>query len=367
MIIYLVALVLSMFFCRQMQLAQAAHKKLRHGNLSSRVWFLFAVLVLGIVVSTRHYVGTDYGNYIDVYLVSSWQSYSDLLKEPEALFGILNRWCFETFDDYLPVFVISGMLSTFLILYGIKHNSSSPWLSVFLFITAMYYFDLFNGMRQMIATAIMFAAYPLLQKKKWIPLIILTAIATGLHASSYIILLVFLYSVYVPPKSIISILIAVFFGGLVLLYRDFAVHLVNLLNATDSKYTNYEDTLVMIDQGANFLRFGLSAVPVVFATFAWPVLKRQRADVGILWNLSFVNALFMLVATSHWLFARFCMFFSIFNVLLWPEIIKCFDRRSRQLMLFGVIVVYFLYFWLIVHTDSNLLPYRSWLFGGVYG
>lgn len=367
MIIYLAALILSMFFFRQMQLAETLNHRLGRSNFSCWVWFLFAFLVLGLVVSTRHYVGTDYGNYIDVYLVSSWNSYEEILKEPEALFGILNYWCFHTFDDYIPVFVISGMLSVFLILYGIYKNSDSPWLSVFLLITAMYYFDLFNGMRQMIATAIMFAAYPLLQKKKWIPLIILTIIATNIHASSYVVLLVFFYSAYVPPKSLISILIAAIFGGLVILYGDFAVQLVNALNATDSMYTNYEDTLVLADQGANVLRFGLVTVPVAISTLIWPVLKRQRSDIGILWNISFINALFMLLATRHWIFARFCMFFGIYNTLLWPEIIKCFEPRSRRLMLAGVMTVYFLYFWLIVHTDSNLLPYKSWLFGGIYG
>ena len=367
MIVYLVTMGLSMFFCWQMQLAERSSSRLRDSSFSCNFWFYLAVIVLGIVVSTRHYVGTDYGNYIDVYLINSWSSYGEIMEQPEALFGLLNRWCFLTFQDYIPVFVVSGVLTVWLIVYGIKRSSSNPWLSVFLFIACMYYFDLFNGMRQMISTGIMFAAYPLLQKKKWIPLIILTAIATGFHASSYIVLLVFLFAAYSPARSGISLLVVLAFSACVLMYGEFADYLIEALNATESKYINYEETLAAAGYGANALRFGLAAVPVLFGWFTWPILRRQREDVGILWNISLINSMFMLLATRHWLFARFSMFFGVFNLLLWPEIIKCFDRRSRQLMIFGILCVYFLYFWLIVHVDSNLLPYRSWLFGGVYG
>ena len=367
MIIYLSALVLSMFFCRQMQLAELHRQLTNRSRSSGWGWFFATFLILGTIVSTRNYVGTDYGNYIDVYSICSWTSYEALLQDTEALYSVLNRWCFLTFDDYLPVFAICGFSTIWLILYGIKRNSTSPWLSIFLFITCMTYFDLFNGMRQMISTAIMFSAYPLLQKKKWIPLLLLTAIASGFHASSYVILLVFLFSVYSPPNSPLSLLVILAFSAAVLLYGNFAESLIEILNATESKYINYEDTLAAAGYGANILRFALAAVPVIFGWFCWPVLRRQRKDVSILWNISLVNAMFMLLATRHWIFARFSMFFGVYNTLLWPEIIKCFDRRSRHLMIAGVLVVYFLYFWLIVHTDSNLLPYRSWLFGGVYG
>lgn len=367
MIIYLASLLISMLFFRQMQLVRRGERLFGYGNGLCRACFVLACVPLALAVSTRYYVGTDYGNYIDVYLVSSWTSYQDLLRQSEPLFAVLNRWCFETFQDHTPVFVICGVATVWMILYGIYRESALPWMSVFLFVTGMYYFDLFNGMRQVVATGIMFAAYPLLKKKKWIPVLLLTFISYNIHASSYIILLVFLYAVYVPPRSVVSVLVLMVFVGFVVLYNDFAQHLVELLYAADSLYTNYEDTLALSGQGANVLRFGLAAVPVVLSVCVWPVLQRQRKDIGILWNISFFNSMFMMLATRHWLFARFCMFFGVFNVLLWPEILKCFERRSRQLMLLGVLAVYFLYFWMIVHVDSNLLPYRSWLFGGVYG
>ena len=178
--------------------------------------------------------------------------------------------------------------------------------------------------------------------------------------------MVFFFAAYVRPGSLPMWAVVAVFLVSFLYYQGFLDLLVEYMNQTESRYVNYEEMLENMDQGANILRFGLALVPVLFGGLAWKVMRRQRKDAGILLNISLVNALFMLLATKHWIFARYCMFFGVYNVLLWPEILLAFEPRSRKLMTVGVVCVYFVYFWLIVHTDSNLLPYRSWLFGGVY-
>ena len=253
-----------------------------------------------------------------------------------------------------------------LIVYVIYQNSTNYVLSVFLLIAGMYYFDLFNGMRQMISTAIMFAAYPLIKKKKWIWLIVLTIVSAQFHASAYIIFAAFVFSYYIKPKSLGTILLVSAFLFIFLQFESFSKHLVDFLISSESNYANYETTLSQTDMGANILRFGLTAVPAILSIVFWRYLKLQGKDAEILVNLSVINSCFMLIATKNWVFARFCMFFGIYNILLWPRILDCFEPRSKRMMTAGVIVVYFVYFWLIVHTDSNLLPYQSWLFGGVY-
>ena len=190
--------------------------------------------------------------------------------------------------------------------------------------------------------------------------------AYGFHVSSVVVLIAFLYAAKVRPASPFMWLIIAAFVAAYFFYDTFIEMLINLLNQTGSVYTNYEESLMLQDQGANILRFGLAAVPGVLGLCFWRQLRHQREDVGILLNLSIVNALFMLIATRHWIFARFCMFLGIYNILLWPEILKCFEPKSRRYVLLGVIAVYFVYFWLLVHTDSELLPYQSWMFGGVY-
>lgn len=365
--IYLAALLLSVCIAWRMQALSP-----QEGSLSPKshrgqlVCCLLLTALLGVVVGWRNGVGTDYGNYIDIYTLTKDKTYAQVLRTDEPLWGVLNLFCARLFGGYVPVFALTGLVSVALIVYGIYKSSSRYPLSVFLLIAGMYYFDLFNGMRQMLAAVILFAAFPLLEKKKWLWLLLMTFVAAQFHASAWIILPVFVYARYVKPRSFANLALAGGFLVILLSFDQFSGTLIRLLQSTDSSYANYEDMLAQSGLGANILRFALTAVPPLFSLVLWKHLQNTGQDTGTLVNLSLINACFMMIATKNWIFARFCMFFGIYNILLWPRILSCFEPKSRRVMTAGVVAVYFLYFWLIVHTDSNLLPYRSWLFGGTY-
>lgn len=367
MIIYLSVLALSVLLCRLLQEFRSPLTGRMRNPFAGGFCFLLTIVILGGTVGWRNGVGTDYGNYIDIYTLSVGKSLGQCFEGNEPLYTLLNSILGDLFDDYVAVFAFCGLVTMLLLMIGIYQNSSSMWLSVFLFITGMYYFDLFNGQRQMIATAIMFAGYPLARERKWIPLGLLTLLAYGFHASAPVVLLVYLFAVYTRPGGIVTWLMVIGCGVIYVGYDSFASGLVQFLVDTDSVYSNYEQMLANADSGANILRFALTLVPVLVSILTWSVLPKLRRDVGMLVNISLVNSLFMMIATKHWIFARFCMFFGVYNVLLWPELLDCFDKRSKELATWVVVAVYFVYFLLIVRVDSNLLPYRSWLFGGVYG
>lgn len=363
MLIYLTTIILSVLLCVGMK----SEKELQARHpISWDIRWVLLLVILGGVVGWRDHVGTDYGTYTDIFSVIRNVPYSQLIREDEPIFSVLNHACADLFGDYVPMFVFMAMLSVALLLYGIYRESSQYWLSMFLLIAGMYYFDLLNGSRQMVATAIMFAAYPLLKRKKWILLILLTLVATGFHASAPVILAVFLFAAYVRPGSLLMWIVVAVFIVFFLSYQGFVDFLTNIMSSMENRYAHYDKMLSQSGQGANVLRFALALIPVLFGMFSWRQIKHRRKDAGILLNLSLTNALFMLLATRHWIFARYCMYFGVYNVLLWPEILNAFEPRSKRLMTMGVVCVYFIYFLLIIHTDSNLLPYRSWLFGGVY-
>lgn len=366
MAIYLGTLILSVIMGIQLQ-HYAPAKVHSNRNFMKYGYMLLLSALLGGVVGYRKYVGTDYGTYIDIYTLSKKLTFTEIFSEAEPLYGALNRICADKFDDYVPMFAIIGIVTVALIVYGIYHSSCNYALSLFLFITGMYYFDLFNGMRQMIATAIMFAAYPLARRKRWLSLLVITVIAMGFHISAIIIFAVYLFAVYIKPGSKITWLTVAVFFGIYVFYNGFVNQLILILVDWQSKYSIYKEMLLQTNQGAHILRFAFTCLPVAVAIYARKVLKYQREDIGILLNISLINALFMLISVRHWIFARYCMFLGIFNIILWPELLKCFEVRSRRIVELCVICVYMLYFWLIVHTDSNLLPYSSWLFGGIYG
>lgn len=367
MLIYLTTMLTSVCVCFWMQSLRNRQETLTSDTRKIlTVCCLLLIAILGIVVGWRKNVGTDYGNYIDIYNLTKDKTYTQILKESEPFFGVLNLLCANIFDDYVSAFVLTALISVALIIYGLYKSSVNYPLSMFLLIAGMYYFDLFNGMRQMIATAIMFAAYPLVRKRKWLWLLVFTVIALQFHASAVIILTAFFYAYYVKPRSWINLVLICCFLFIFLNFGSFSNGLIELLSSSESSYSKYETMLLQADLGANVLRFALTAVPPLISMIWWPYLKKTDREAGTLVNLSLINACFMFLATKNWIFARFCMFFGIYNILLWPYILECFEPKSKRLMAASIVVVYFSYFWLIVHTDSNLLPYQSWLFGGVY-
>ena len=331
MLIYLIVMLLSVCICWRMQVIRSNGDTLSVDVRKYHAFYcVLLIALLGIVVGFRNGVGTDYGNYTDVYLLTRHKTVAQIFSEEEPLFGLVNMLSAKLFDSYIPMFVFMALVSVALIVYGIYKNSDNYALSVFLLIAGMYYFDLFNGMRQMMAAAIMFAAFPLVKKKKWIPVILLTVIAAGFHSSVYIVLFAFLYSAYVNPRSWYNIiLIGAFFAAFVF-FNSFSDILIDLLVSSESRYATFESTLQQSGLGANVLRFGLTAVPVIFSLVLWRYLSQRGKDAGILVNLSLINSGFMLLATRNWIFARFCMFFGIFNILLWPKILSCFAGRMRS-------------------------------------
>ncbi len=328
---------------------------------------LFALfLLLGAVAGFRLGVGTDYTAYVDTYTVSQNTSYAALLTGREPLFALLCRLCADLFGTPTALFALSAFLSVGLILSTLLKCSPSLPLSLFLFVTGMHYFDLFNGTRQMMAAALLFAACPMVKTRRWGRFFLLALLACCVHTAALIPAAALVAAARVRPGSAVMWLGAAAFLFCFLFYGDFAALLTELLERSGSAYAHYGGWLTRNDLGAHPLRFALCAVPALGGLLLLPCLEDGDGDPASLVNLSVLNALFLLLATRCWLFARLSIFFGLYDLLLWPRLIHCFDRPGRKLLYAGVGAVYFLYFWLIVHTDSHLLPYRSVLFGGVF-
>ena len=227
MLIYLSVMLLFVLICLRIQSLQP-----QQGSLAPRYrriqagYCLLLVAVLGIVVGWRKGVGTDYGNYIDIFTLTRDKTYSQILNEDEPFWGVLNLFCSNLFGDYIPVFVVAAFLSVGLIVYGIYKSSISFPVSVFLLIAGMYYFDLFNGTRQMVATVILFAAYPLIEKKKWGWLLLLTLIAMQFHSSAWIVLVAFLFARFFKPRSWATVLLVSVFLIIYLNFDFFSDYLI---------------------------------------------------------------------------------------------------------------------------------------------
>ena len=132
------------------------------------------------------------------------------------------------------------------------------------------------------------------------------------------------------------------------------------MSNSDGRYsTMYGDMLLEAGSGANILRLVVACIPVVISFVFYKQLKRTRKDIDILINFSVINMLLMLLATRHWLFARFSIYFDVYNIILIPQFVYIFKEKDRKLVRLVIYVLFFFYMYVLLHVDSELLPYKT--------
>ena len=121
----------------------------------------------------------------------------------------------------------------------------------------------FNGIRQFTAVTIIFAATPLILRKKYVPLILIILLAATIHASALLMLpVVFIVQGKAWNKKTIIFIIA---SMIALVFVDqFTNVLDNLL--TDTQYTNVvSDWQSWNDNGTNAIRVLVYSLPAILS------------------------------------------------------------------------------------------------------
>ena len=78
-------------------------------------------------------------------------------------------------------------------------------------------------------------------------------------------------------------------------------------------------------------------------------------------NMSIINAIVVAFSLYNWIFARFQIYFQLYNFVLLPYIIKnCFvNRKERDLVYYGFIICYFIFFYYEQVIGGVGLGYKS--------
>lgn len=209
----------------------------KHERESAFYW-LFVTFVaafpLILVSGIRFNVGADYMAY--------YNYYADILDgASQGRFEILYYYANKMVALMClpPEWLFSFTAALFLLpLYKrVLTDSPQPYMSVFLLFAMGYFFCFLNATRQMIGSAYLFLSIPYIEKKKFIPFLLLVLIATGFHTMCTPFLVVyFLASMNLKPKTLLGITIIIFvleeyigcvanniMGGLELLFRIFKI------------------------------------------------------------------------------------------------------------------------------------------------
>ncbi|MBE5833710.1 MAG: EpsG family protein [Butyrivibrio sp.] len=169
------------------------------------LWYLMAFRGIRVGSDT---VGTYYRYYeysIRDYPISTFGS--------EFGYYVLNKAIIWFASSYHIVLIVVSSIMWFLFFSYICKNSVSPCLSMVVFFLTFFYFRQYNGVRQLLAEAIILQGFHYIYERKFIKYCFVIALAFTFHNTAIFLLPVyFLYKIKLTPKMTGIIIIVAKFG-----------------------------------------------------------------------------------------------------------------------------------------------------------
>lgn len=226
-------------------------------------------------------------------------------------------------------------------------------LGIFIFITAGNYLVSMNGVRQYLVSAIMFFIFPLIYKKKWWIYLPIVGIVSSIHQSAIIFIpLYFIVNTEAWGKTS-KMMLAM--GILAYIFYPITAKITSIV-LSDTYYSMYgEGILTGSAGGSNIIRSLVYTVPIVLSYIKREEIRKQEKYFDIMVNFSILNLVFMLLSNkSSWIFARYCIYFSLYMIILLCWCIKyILNKKQYRLIYYTCSMLFAAYYFYEMHISLN--------------
>ena len=264
-------------------------------------------------------------------------------------------------QDYQPWLFIIASISGICIMYPLYKYSCNYGMSVFLFMTSCQFTWMFNGMRQFLVAAILFACTPLILNKKPIPYIIIVLILSTFHKSALIMIPAYFIVDSEPWSKRNMIFIACIILAMVFT-SQFTGLLDTVVENTDyaSSMAEFKDT----DDGTKPIRILVESIPIIIAFLYKDRIKEKLTPIiKISINMSLIASgvyIISKIARSGIMLGRLPIYFSLYNLILLPWLINnTFEKNERRIINFFMIICYLGFFYYQMQITWNGFGYIS--------
>lgn len=253
--------------------------------------------------------------------------------------------------DYRVFFLLIAAFQMWCICRVFQRYSSSYWISIFLFVASTDYHSwMLNGMRQFIATTMIFGAFDLMVKKKHVAFALVVLLASQIHGSA-ILMLPLAYIMHGPAMNRKTLLMI---AGTVLVI-PFIDRFMPFLNdlLSDTQYsTTMTDEIWTVDDGTNPIRVLVYAVPSLVAIFGRRYVRQANDPViNLCVNASMITTAIYLVSmvTSGIYIGRLPIYTTLHGYIALPWLIDAiFEKSSARLIKLLMIVCFLGFFYIQV-------------------
>lgn len=261
-------------------------------------------------------------------------------------------------NDRLYFFLLAA-LQLLIVMWMCRKYSEDYWFSIFLFVASTDYLSwTFNGIRQFTAVVLIYAATPLILKKKYIPSVLIILLASTMHQSALLMIPVIFI---IQGKAWNKKTILCIFGALAALV--FVDQFTNIMDSmlSETQYVNVvSDYQSWNDDGTNPLRVLVYSVPMILSLIGLKYIREENDPVI---NLSvgasaITCGIYMIsMVTSGIFLGRLPIYTSLWSqcILLPWEINHMFTEKSAQLVKLIAVICYCAFFYYQMHFTWGII------------
>lgn len=312
---------------------------------------VFGTIISFVLVSgLRNNIG-DTPFYVHTYKINDFTW--DFIKSQDDIgFGILQMILKRYSDDPQILIFTTALITNVLIIIGLYKYSRLLELSIYIYITGGLFLVTMNGIRQCLATAILFTGTKYLIEGNWFRYIVVVFFASLFHQSALILIPIYFLVRY---KAWTKATLILLFGSaiIVLGFNQFSTILFSAIE--DSQYGVYSQ---FSEGGANIIRVIVFAIPLVIAFLGRERLREIYPDSDVIINMAIIGLSFMIISMGNWIFARFNIYFELYQIILLSWIVKVFREKDQRLVYYVILLCYFAYYFYESVINLNIV-YRS--------
>lgn len=315
---------------------------------------VFGVMLCLVIISgLRSGIGDTF-NYKQIYINNDF-TWEYIFSEKDIGFGIFQM-ILKQYSEDPQIMVFTAALFTNVLIIIVLYNYSRLFeLSTYLYITGGIHLVSMNGIRQVLAAAIIFIATKYLLNGNFIKYAVIVLLASTFHQSALLLLPIY-FVVRVKAWTKYTFLILCSAVLIVLGFNQFTSFLFSAIQDTQySGYTNFNEG------GASIIRVIVSAAPLVVAYLGREKLRVVFPKSDYIVNMALLGLVFMIISTQQWIFARVAIYFNLYQLILISWIIEVFSKKDRKFVYYMILVLYFIFYYYENVVSLNILYESDWL------
>lgn len=322
----------------------------------NKIFFYISLGILVIISGLRSGIG-DTGYYMYSYKIIT-NNFYDVFNYRDVGFYLIVFFLKKLISHPQILILLSAAVTNFLIMKTLYKKSPYLFLSVFFYIAGGFYLATMNGLRQFIVAAIFFRIHSLIIENKKKEFFVIILLLSMIHSSIIIMFPVYYIVKEKAWSAKIYFLIIMSLIG-VLSFNSIFNTFSEVIQYT--QYGHYIKTFgTQAYSGTNPLRIIFNGIPVILGYLYRKKLIIKEKNYNIYMNLSLMNFIFYIFSSFNWIFARFGIYFGLFNLILIPKIIKyCFNKDEKIIIKFLFIIFYLIFYYFEINSKIYMSYYLN--------